>query len=408
MGRDRWKINLYVLWVTQVMSLMGFGMMAPFLPFHFQDIGVTDPTRLNFFIGLSAALPSLSFAIAAPIWGILGDKYGRKPMIMRALIAATIIVALYGFTTNPWQIIALRVLQGGFTGTVTAAMTFVSSDAPEDKMSYALGFMASANAIGFSVGPLIGGVMYEMFGFQVTCLIGAGILTIGVVMAYFFVVEKRRVTTVDSEKPKEKMSFAQKMENLRGGIFSKEILFILAIITMASMARNMFQPFMPLYIQQMVGGSGAAGYTGIANGVISGAVAISAIGIARLGDKLNKFKLALTLSTLALPAVLLWISAGNIWTFIITTGIFFIVVGGIDPLLTTIGSQKMPSERRGVLFGIIGTVTNVALVITPMVGSAMSTRFGVHSIMFLLPVVICVQIALLFSTKNRQKVTDDV
>ena len=130
---ERWRINLYTLWVTQVFSLMGFGFCIPFIPFYFQEMGVTNPTELNHFVGLAFAVPAATMAVTAPIWGIVSDRYGRKVMILRAMIAAALLLVLMGLVTSVWQFMILRALQGVFTGTITASMSFVSANTPEHK-----------------------------------------------------------------------------------------------------------------------------------------------------------------------------------------------------------------------------------------------------------------------------------
>lgn len=155
---ERWKVNLYTLWVTQVFSLMGFGFCIPFVPFFLQDLGVSDPVQLSYYVGLSSTLPAATMAVAAPVWGIASDRYGRKMMIMRAMFFAAVLLALMGLSQSVFQFMVLRALQGVFTGTVTASMSFVSANTPENRISYALGLMTSSNFLGYSVGPFIGGM----------------------------------------------------------------------------------------------------------------------------------------------------------------------------------------------------------------------------------------------------------
>ena len=151
---ERWKINLYTLWGTQVFSLMGFGFCIPFTPFLLQQMGVSDPAQLSYYVGLSATLPAATMAVAAPIWGIASDRYGRKVMIMRAMFCAAVLLSLMGFSQTVWQFLVLRAIQGILSGTVTASMSFVSANTPGNRMSYALGLMTSSTFIGLFGWPL--------------------------------------------------------------------------------------------------------------------------------------------------------------------------------------------------------------------------------------------------------------
>ncbi|MBQ7606057.1 MAG: MFS transporter, partial [Firmicutes bacterium] len=152
MKLQRWQTNLYTLWVTQIFSMVGFGLGVPFIPFYLQELGVTDTVELNFLVGLSSTLPAATMAIVSPIWGKLSDLYGRKMMLMRAMAGATVILTGYGLCKSVVLFMVLRTLHGVFTGTVSAAMTFVSANTPSHKMSYALGFLTSSNFLGYAIG----------------------------------------------------------------------------------------------------------------------------------------------------------------------------------------------------------------------------------------------------------------
>ncbi len=188
---ERWKINLYTLWVTQVIALMSFGFGLPFLPFYIQELGIVDPAQISFYTGLSSTIPAATMVISAPIWGLMADRYGRKLMLMRAMFAAIFIIGAMGLVTNIGQLLILRALQGIFTGTITASMAFVSANTPENKMSSALGFMTSSNFIGYSIGPVMGGIMAENLGYRFCFLSGGGLMIVSMLLVGFLVKEDK-------------------------------------------------------------------------------------------------------------------------------------------------------------------------------------------------------------------------
>ena len=161
---ERWKINLYALWLTQVLSLTSFGLGMPFLPFYIQEISPMSPEVVKWYTGLLNALPALTMAVMSPIWGMVSDRYGRKMMLLRAMGGGVMIIGLIGMVTAMWQIVVLRGLQGIFTGTVTAALAFVASNTPTKNLSYAIGFLSSSTFLGYAIGPIIGGIVAEWFG----------------------------------------------------------------------------------------------------------------------------------------------------------------------------------------------------------------------------------------------------
>lgn len=138
----QWKRNLIVLWITQVLSLMGFNFVLPFLPYYIQELGVREAESLRMWTGIIASAPALSFAVVSPFWGIAADRWGKKLMILRAMIAGGVIMMLYAFCTTVQAVATLRVIQGLFTGTIAASTTMVAAGTPRNKLSYALGFLS--------------------------------------------------------------------------------------------------------------------------------------------------------------------------------------------------------------------------------------------------------------------------
>src|SRR5258706_1317947 len=70
-----WRKNLYTLWGTQFLAMVGMNLVVPFLPFFIRQLGVTDETALAQWSGIVFARPFLSAFIATPFWGSLGDRY---------------------------------------------------------------------------------------------------------------------------------------------------------------------------------------------------------------------------------------------------------------------------------------------------------------------------------------------
>jgi len=113
-------------------------------------------------------------AVASPIWGILGDRYGRKPMLLRSMIGGAITVGLIYFVQNPTELLILRFLQGATSGTVAAATSLVAAETPRSRVGWALGVVTSAVALGGAIGPVVGGIAGSLFGLRLVFL-GGGI-----------------------------------------------------------------------------------------------------------------------------------------------------------------------------------------------------------------------------------------
>src|SRR5680860_1560843 len=110
-----WRRNLYALWIAQVLAIVGFTLRDSFLPFFLKDIGADEIESATLWSGLVQAGGALVMAFAAPIWGIVADRKGRKPMVLRAMFAAMITIGLMGLVSAPWQLLALRMVAVSYT-----------------------------------------------------------------------------------------------------------------------------------------------------------------------------------------------------------------------------------------------------------------------------------------------------
>src|SRR5262245_49805275 len=118
---ESWKRTLYLLAFAQVVSSIGFSVFFPFLPLYVNQLGTNTGLSLEFWSGMVFGGQALVMALTAPIWGSIADRYGRKPMLERALYGGTIIILLMGFARSAEELALLRAIQGAITGTIAAA-----------------------------------------------------------------------------------------------------------------------------------------------------------------------------------------------------------------------------------------------------------------------------------------------
>ena len=394
---ERWKINLYVLWLTQVLSLMSFGLFAPFIPIYLRELGITDIASVNLWTGIMSFTPSAAMVIAAPIWGILSDRYGKKIMLVRALACASALMVGMALVTNVWQLLFLRACQGFFTGTVTASMAFVGSNTPEDRMSYALGFLSSSGFIGYSIGPVIGGFLVDLVGMRMCFITAAVSMSIGLLLAIILLKERPAISTL-----KEKSENKIKVDYRK--LFTLSIVMILLMLLTTRMIRSIFGPYITLFVEHLLGTTqGAARWTGIINGAVCIVSAVATLTIVRLGDKYDKVKILLILTLITLPFAILSSMAGTLMIFALIYTIFAFSSGAMEPLLTSAASEKIPPEMRGSLFGFIGMVNNAGFMLAPILGSYVSVTYSVKAILILIPIFVVLQLIVAFFSLKIEK-----
>lgn len=161
MPTHTWTTNFRVLWICHFLSVASLTVIAPLLPFYLQAMGAGKPEAVLFWSGLALAAPAVSYTLTAPYWGKLGDRWGQKWMVVRALIGLTPTLVAMGVARTPFQFFLCRLCQGAFGGVVGSGAAFASTQAPEESRGRVLGKLESAVAAGSLAGPLLGGFLVD-------------------------------------------------------------------------------------------------------------------------------------------------------------------------------------------------------------------------------------------------------
>lgn len=387
--------------------MVGFGMVMPFIAFYFQEMGMEVGPKLDFAVSLANTLPAVGMSISSPIWGALSDRYGRKSMLVRACACASVIMVLMGLADNVLPFLVLRLMQGFFTGTITASMAFVSANTPEENMSASLGLLSASNFIGFSIGPVIGGLLAEWIGYT-DCFYLAAIVMVFATVIVVAVTSEDPSTygkeLVQRRKLEKKRLAAEKPESSH--LFRRLtplVVSLFIVLFLQRMCRQVFTPFLALYVQQVRGTlEWTSGITGIINGCICVATSVSSVTLVRIADKYDKLKLIFIYSIICLPISLLLIPNMSLLFFVATYTLYYFVIGAIEPIITAALTEHTSPESRGTLFGWVGTFQNLAGIFGPLLGSAISAIFGGYqSILASISIMVVIVIAAVAVLRHR-------
>ena len=367
-----WKRNLYVIWATQIISIAGFGFALPFIPYFIQEVGITDTAELNRWVGLVNAIAPVGMGIMAPIWGFLADKYGRKLMIVRAMLAGSVLLFAMSFAQTVQGIFILRMLQGFFCGTVTAAATLVSAGTPKERLSFALGFFSSSTFIGLSLGPLVGGIAAEYLGYRLAFRIGGLLQAGGLIFVLILVRELSHLgsgtESTKNDTPSRKVNFLS-------------LALILGTFFFLRFARMIMPPFVPLHVQNVLGTiDGASAVVGVITSLAALAAATAGITIVRLGDKMNKLTLVSICLFCAMALSFPLFFTGGLYSFTVFYVLAMFAIGSVEPSLQSYFSERTPANRRGRLFGIQTLVACAGWFCAPLASSFVSNTFSISHI----------------------------
>ena len=362
-----WRRNLYAAWVAQILSITGFGFALPFIPFYIQELGVTEPDRLRLWTGILASGPALSMALVAPVWGLLADRLGRKLMMLRALLFGSIILLLMAFARTAETVLVLRISQGLFTGSVTAAGALVATGTPKDRLSYALGLLSSGHFIGLSLGPLAGGLAAEWLGYRASFAIGSALLAAGFLLVWRLVQESDTAIATGREEA-------------------------------ADGPEDTTSPDEPARRPRMAAFLTVTGLVSAGRGIVT---ALAAVTIVRMGDRYSRLHLVgLLLAAGGLLSLPIFFARGLVpFAVLLVAATFFL--GGVEPLVQADLSSRIRPQERGLLFGIQTSISSMGWFAAPMVGTYVSIRWDLPHVFLTLTVALFVTAAIVMTVARR-------
>lgn len=380
-----WRKNLYVIWAAQFLAMMGMNIVVPFLPFYIRELGVTDPEAVANWSGLVYAGPFFLSFFFTPLWGIMGDKYGRKSMTVRAIFGLAISQALIGFAPNVEMLFFFRMVQGAISGFIASTLALVSSTTPREKSGYAIGILQTASASGTVIGPLVGGSLADMFGYRPLFFIVAAFCAISGFVVILFVQESK-------ERRLSSISFHSFRDNYRYALQSKPIRIALGIILISQTAILMIQPVFSLYVDSFEINKE---YLATAAGAIFSTAGLCMVISAPWWGKRNDAKsykenltIAITGAAAAYAAQGFVTQAYQLILFRALQGLF---MGGLLPTLYSYVTKNTASARRGGIIGIASSFNILAAMIGPPLGGYIAANVGLRQNFFITG-------AILFST----------
>lgn len=371
---QRWEKNLYVAGIAQLTAIIGLSFAFPFIPFYIQELGITNIGQAARWTGILASAPALTMVVFSPIWGFLADRYGRKLMVERAMFGGAIATVCMGLTTNVYQLLALRILQGALTGTVFASVALVSTTTPREKLGFSLGLMQAAVFSGHSIGPLLGGIVADLFGYRCSFYVTGTLLSIAGLIVLFLVKEGFQPLS------EEEIS-GSFWKDLWIFFSSRQLLAMIVVLLLVRFARRIVNPIFPLFVQFLIKGSPhIASITGVMLALTGITSALSSAIIGRVSDKTG-YRNILIISTLGagifyLPQAFV----GNIFQLLILRVALGFFLGGIIPIVNVMIGLSVSKKHRGKVYGITASITSLGRATGPIAGGIIASALSLRAI----------------------------
>ena len=341
---ETWKRTVYISLVCVFCIAFGVSQLAPILPLYFHDLGVQTPEAMSLWSGLATGATYIIVCLAAPFWGRIADKKGRKITLIRSSFGMALCNILIAFQTTPEGVVLIRLIQGLVSGFYSASITLIASETPIERTGWALGLLASANLAGSLIGPLLGGYIADTVGIRNDFIIVGIIMGLAGLLATAFIhedyvpkanVEKLSISKLKKQIPEFNSIIALCVAS-----------FIYAICIMS------LQPVISVYIKGILP-SNTENIAFIAGAVFSAmgiAQLISSSPLGKLVDKIGPRKVLVIsliyVGILNIPQAYV----SDVYQLAIIRFLQGFGLGGMLPALNTYLSSKTPREFTGQVF----------------------------------------------------------
>ena len=341
---ETWKRTVYISLVCVFCTAFGVSQLAPILPLYFHDLGVQTPEAMSLWSGLATGATYIIVCLAAPFWGRVADKKGRKITLIRSSFGMALCNILIAFQTTPEGVVLIRLVQGLVSGFYSASITLIASESPIERTGWALGLLASANLAGSLIGPLLGGYIADTVGIRNDFIIVGALMGLAGVLATIFIHENY----VPRPNP-EKLSIRKLKEQIPE--FNSIVALCVASFIYAICIMSL-QPVISVYIKGIVP-SDTENLAFIAGAVFSAmgiAQLMSSSPLGKLVDKIGPRKVLVVsliyVGILNIPQAYV----SDVYQLATIRFLQGFGLGGMLPALNTYLSSKTPREFTGQVF----------------------------------------------------------
>lgn len=366
-----WKVVLALLTCNVLFMSASYTMIIPFLPMYLtNELGVDD-TSVSLWAGLSFSVTFFVSAVMAPIWGRIADRKGKRLMAMRASLLIAISYLLGGIVTSPEQLIIVRVFQGFASGLWPMDLAIMTLYAPQERLGFSLGIMQGTLTAGGVVGPLLGGVLAELFGMRTSFYIGGLALFINF-LAFTFIIK-------EPPMPKSTVPLTAEEKNPMHLWHIPILRTMMIVSTLAQMVLYILMPVITTYIKALAGSMDnivfVAGAVFSLSG-IAGAIAAPLWGI--YGTRRTYFNSMFLAMLFGGIMFTLQGIPDTLMPFAIMQFGVGLFIAGIQPSLNAIIAQHTPPQLKGSVFGLLFSAQQIGGAAGPLLGGVVATYLGMH------------------------------
>ncbi|MBT3767300.1 MAG: MFS transporter [Rhodospirillales bacterium] len=362
---------MLTLFLIVMVDLIGFGLYIPLLPFFAEHYDATP-----FMVGLVMAVYSLGQFIAAPFWGQISDRYGRRPVLMVGMAGAAASYIWLGFADTLWMLFAARAISGIMGGNISAAFAYMADITTRENRAKGMGMVGAAFGLGFIAGPAIGGILAgsdpSNADFQTPAFAAAGLSTIAFILTA--TVLKESLSIEDRQRAAQAVRVSR-FRQIGAALHDPATGRLLLLIFLATFVFAGLESTFAMWSRRTYGwGPEQNGYLFAGFGIMSALIQGGLVGrlTKRFGQKALVMQGAIALAV----GVFLIPFSSTLPLLLFAMGSAALGFSIITPALNSLVSLQAKSEEQGATIGVTRSASTLARVGGPAFAGLLFSLLG--------------------------------
>lgn len=358
--------NLQIIFLVTLIAIMGVSVITPALPGIMRTFGLSERE-----VGLLITLFTLPGVLLTPLLGVWADRFGRKTVLVPALLLFGTAGAACAFTTEFSHLLILRFIQGiGGASLGSLNITLIGDLFEGSRRTAAVGYNTSVLSVGTASYPALGGLL-ATFGWQYPFMLAALAVPIGVFVLF----------ALESPRPSRDQDFRVYLAGVWKSVRNRQAIAIFVSSTLTFIVLyGPYLAFFPLMLDQSYGAPPAL--IGLIMSSTSLTTALTAANVGRLSRRFGSRELLVTAYLLYALAMLLIRLSPSIWFFLVPTVVFGIGMGLNTPRIMDLLTGLAPLEYRGGFMSFNGLVLRLGQTLGPIVMGAVHAVWGMDGVYY--------------------------
>lgn len=359
---------LLVVVLIVLVDLLGFTIVMPLLPRFGSQYGFSDLQ-----IGVLLAAFPLCQLFAGPILGRLSDRYGRRPVLVISQAGTAVSFVILGLTQDYTIMLLARMLDGALGGNILVAQAYVADVTKPEDRAKGLGLIGAAFGLGFTLGPLLGGLLVSVpvtpeWQLRLPFLVAAGLSTFAWVLVLIWLPE----STDAAHRQRVRVVSWRGLGSL---LTLPRVGLLVVIGSLSTLAFATLEGTFSLFLDRRLGWSAREAafgfaYLGFLSAVVQGGL------IRRLVPRYGEPRLILV-GLASLSVGLAWLATAHSVGVLLAACLVVAIGSGLSgPSISGLLSRLTPPSEQGAIFGTLISAQTLARLINYIVANRLLGQFG--------------------------------